>query len=81
MAPVTAPAQNSTGSGASVFLDTGSPHAPQRNANAGKIAALEKRQDELENLVRSIALEQKKEQKEREKLARSIDTRLKKLGA
>jgi len=94
MAPVMAPAQNSTGFAAasttSIFLDTEDHRVlssrtgalPVGNAhnNTTRIATLERRQDELEILVRSIDLGQQKRQEEPEELARSMDLRLKKLG-
>jgi len=95
MAPVTAPAQNSTGftaaSTTSIFLDTedhhilssrtGTPPVGDACNNATRIATLEWRQDELEILVRSIDLRQQKRQEELEELVCSMDLRLKKLGA
>jgi len=94
MAPVTAPAQNSTGFAAasttSIFLDTedhhvlssctGVPPVGDARNNAARIAMLERRQDKLEILVCSIDLGQQKRQEELEELVRSMDLRLKKLG-
>ena len=75
----------------SIFLDTEYHHPLSSHTstlpggdgrnNAARIAVLERRQDELETLVHSIDLGQKKRQEELEELAHSIDLRLKDLGA
>jgi len=94
MAPMTAPAQNSTGFAAasttSIFLDTedhrvlsshtGALPAGDACNNATRITTLERRQDKLEILVHSIDLRQQKRQEELEELVCSMDLRLKKLG-